>query len=303
MENGNHSGNSGRKQSAQNRISEINETRNLMGDAREYFAEAFANPQREGCPSPGTINSVVRSGRLPESELREHLFGCSECFREYRAALAIHQHQHETAAGWWERLWRLLALHPIPAAVATLAILTIGISWYWIHSADFSQTAREKTTVVSPSLVNSVPAPTPDSSASEPGSTGVESTRRVPENQMAAVIAPVDLSVDLNDKVALRGAQENTDIKESIGLTQRVIRLHLQLPEGSASGKYTVSLIDTDSRRLTQTHAVSRDGRRLNIGFDLTRVAKGRYRLQLQHRDEPPDFYPVIVIADTSKSK
>ncbi|MGH9751307.1 MAG: hypothetical protein ACREA2_00855 [Blastocatellia bacterium] len=56
--------------------------------ARQYYATRFPNPQRLGCPSPGKIIHVVNRRQVPDQVLREHLFECSECFGEYRQALA-----------------------------------------------------------------------------------------------------------------------------------------------------------------------------------------------------------------------
>src|SRR5215813_6631787 len=56
--------------------------------ARRYYANGFPNPQRRGCPPPGEIAKVVSRRRAPDPALREHLFECSDCFGEYRQALA-----------------------------------------------------------------------------------------------------------------------------------------------------------------------------------------------------------------------
>jgi hypothetical protein len=56
--------------------------------AWRYYATRFPNPQRRGCPTPGEIIKVVSERQAPDEALREHLFECSECFGEYRQALA-----------------------------------------------------------------------------------------------------------------------------------------------------------------------------------------------------------------------
>jgi len=68
--------------------------------ARRYYATGFPNPQRRGCPPPGEIMKVVSRRRAPDQALREHLFECSECFGEYRQALA--QLRNEVVG--WKRL-------------------------------------------------------------------------------------------------------------------------------------------------------------------------------------------------------
>jgi len=56
--------------------------------ARGYYATRFPNPQRHDCPPPGEITKVMSRGLAPDRALREHMFKCSECFGEYRQALA-----------------------------------------------------------------------------------------------------------------------------------------------------------------------------------------------------------------------
>src|SRR5215471_9293220 len=60
----------------------------LASLARRYYAARFPNPQRLGCPPPGDIFKIVGNRQAPDEALREHLFECSECFGEYRQALA-----------------------------------------------------------------------------------------------------------------------------------------------------------------------------------------------------------------------
>src|SRR5262245_10911693 len=60
----------------------------LASLARRYYATRFPNPQRIGCLPPGEIINIVRSHHAPDEALLDHLFECSECFGEYRQALA-----------------------------------------------------------------------------------------------------------------------------------------------------------------------------------------------------------------------
>src|SRR5215510_3451333 len=56
--------------------------------ARRYYVTRYPNPQRHGCPPHGEITKVAPQGRAPDQAWREHMFKCSECFDEYRQALA-----------------------------------------------------------------------------------------------------------------------------------------------------------------------------------------------------------------------
>jgi len=69
----------------------------------------------------------------------------------------------------------------------------------------------------------------------------------------------------------------------------------LRLPETGTAGKYTVSLIDAFGDVLLKEPAVSSDGVKLQVKFDLRRVTPKKYRLRLSRKDEAPAFYDVIV--------
>ena len=50
---------------------------------REYFLEAFPNPNREGCPDEETLMALAE-GRLPiDNPVCLHVASCSECFAEF----------------------------------------------------------------------------------------------------------------------------------------------------------------------------------------------------------------------------
>jgi hypothetical protein len=50
---------------------------------REFFLEAFPNPNREGCPDEETLMALA-DGRLPiENPACLHVGSCSECFAEF----------------------------------------------------------------------------------------------------------------------------------------------------------------------------------------------------------------------------
>jgi hypothetical protein len=52
--------------------------------ARNRFSNDFPNPKREGCPGKESFEKMIGEKKLPGEDLRNHLFGCSECFSEYR---------------------------------------------------------------------------------------------------------------------------------------------------------------------------------------------------------------------------
>ena len=52
---------------------------------KEFFLEAFPNPERTDCPAEEVLRSLAE-GRLPPGHSALlHIASCSECFREYRS--------------------------------------------------------------------------------------------------------------------------------------------------------------------------------------------------------------------------
>jgi hypothetical protein len=52
---------------------------------KDFFLEAFPNPERTDCPTEEILRSLAE-GRLPPGHSALlHIASCSECFREYRS--------------------------------------------------------------------------------------------------------------------------------------------------------------------------------------------------------------------------
>lgn len=105
----------------------------LSDFARRYYAKDFPNPARLDCPHPEFLASLLKAGRLPDDKLRAHLFGCSECFTEYREALAERRAQGSAAqrTRWWSRIVGGVVARPIPAVAgaATLLLVMAGVAY------------------------------------------------------------------------------------------------------------------------------------------------------------------------------
>lgn len=81
--------------------------------AQAYYATEFPNSERRDCPHiNNALRAVARSGKVPDANLRAHLFKCSECFRTYRSARMDHRPQSIARASW---------LHGLRAASCKLA--------------------------------------------------------------------------------------------------------------------------------------------------------------------------------------
>jgi hypothetical protein len=109
----------------------------------------------------------------------------------------------------------------------------------------------------------------------------------------AAPSLPV-IRINLQEENLLRDADEAGGEPRLINLAPRRQRLRLQLPEGSAGGRYAVRVVDAFGKPIITTSAQS-DGRTLTVDLDLRRVTAKRYRLCVARGGEAPDCYMVSI--------
>lgn len=272
-----------------NGVESWNEEENaeLLGLARQHFSTAFPNPKRSGCPPRARLLTQARSGALPDEELRAHLFNCSECFEEYRAAKTAPHAQTAGPARWW----RLRAGKISPP----------GFNWSWVTAGAlvlsaaaflgwYAQRAARPPQQDS-GVAQSVTAPPP-----RPAQTTapVAAPTAPPAEIQPATVAKsaLPLAIDLNRYVALR-APDAASGKQVVQLPRARLRLELTLAEGSLAGAYTLRLANSAGRELRSVPARSRDGKRLSVACDLTGLAPGNYQLRLRHASGEQEVYPV----------
>lgn len=266
----------------------------IVALARRYYASGFPNPQRRGCPPPGEIVKVVSRRRAPGQALREHLFECSECFGEYRQALA--QPRNEVAGWEWSISIHSFKRVSIPAVIL-LSLVFAGILIWRKPTPD---APHEQITSSNPNnAAIATPTATPNRTAApltadivalavkrpELGGKSRSSGRLEPGFE---TIPPVDLD---NYPVFRRLGEDLPPIELP------AIRAHLvlHLPETGTAGKYRVSLIDAFGRALVSETAVSSDGVKLHVKLDLRRVTPKKYRLCLSRKYEAPAYYDAVV--------
>jgi hypothetical protein len=250
--------------------------------ARAYFAHDFPNPARHDCPERATLRASAQTGRLPDDALRAHLFGCSECFQDYRAARQV---PAPVTSSWSDLLRARFTLKPALAWTgAALLLLTAGL-FSWTNRRSEAQPGAALTQAQTPTPTLPVmPSVAPS---------------QVPAPRRSA--AATTVQVDLNAYLALRDVTEPSGARpQAIALSPVRTRLHLRLPEGSLPGGYTVSLLDEFDRAIATERATSRDGQRLSVLLDLRGADARSYRLRLQFPGEPPALYPVRVTAGSN---
>jgi hypothetical protein len=109
-----------------------------------------------------------------------------------------------------------------------------------------------------------------------------------------ASLSPRIVEINLQEDGLLRGVDELAGKQRSINLSPERHLIRLQMLEGSASGRYTVSIVDAFGKPLIVTTANS-DGRTLTVRLDLRILSLKEYRLCLARRDEAPDCYVVNI--------
>jgi hypothetical protein len=298
----------------------------LASLARRYYAARFPNPQRLGCPPPGDIINIVRSRHAPDETLLEHLFKCSECFGEYRQALAECRPSPGEVA-WTMRLLSFLTSKHSATTMATvsLILLSLFIIPRLVGRKPASETLQiaDSTSpnarvggvgeLASPPVAAIAIATIPKLTGNGRGvswarkSSGISSPR--------AEIIDVDLDnyqvfrrsqreglTSASQESSGTGGPKSSGALDDASPGEKVISLPstraslvLQLPETGSPGKYNVSLIGAFGQSLLSSAAFSHDGVKLQVTLDLRRVPLKKHRLRIWRKGEAPAFYDVII--------
>jgi len=307
-----------------NNIRDLDEE-GLASLARRYYAARFPNPQRLGCPPPSEIIKIVGNRQAPDEALREHLFECSECFGEYRQALAQSRPAPDEAS-WMKRLVTFFtskrsALAPVILILSSLSLIFIGISILRnsVHKA--GQTASRTppdARAVGPGgatanpvaiTIATIPKPTGNGQAIAGSwkllgipAPGLEIIDVDLDNYQVFRRSQTERLTPASEESSGRGSAKSSGEPDEAPPGEKVISLPatraslvLRLPETGVPGKYTVSLINAFGQPLLSNSAFSPDGDKLQVTLDLRRVSPKKYRLRLWRNGEAPAFYDVII--------
>ncbi|MBC7929142.1 MAG: hypothetical protein H7Z38_01080 [Rubrivivax sp.] len=294
----------------------------IVAFAQAYYATEFPNGERRGCPPADALRKAACSGTLPDAQLRAHLFNCSECFRSFRSARI--SHSPRTVAGETRR--RVLRgafvglftsrFALIRAGAVCLALLVVTAAVFVWRSGKGpvdvamnnqpQERAAPAVQVAPPPATD--PAVTNQPASSAPQAAGTRMTQNA-QSQRTKRIARVAraapglrvIRINLQEENLLRDADEVGGKPRLINLAPRRQRLRLRLPEGSAGGRYAVSVVDAFGKPVITTSAHS-DGRTLTVDLDLRGLMAKRYRLCVARRGEAPDCYLVNVNDQTQRA-
>jgi hypothetical protein len=278
----------------------------LIAFAQNYFGADFSNPERVGCPSPLALRSLARSGELPDDELCAHLFGCSECFNEYRAALEAGRADAPAIAvsGWarWrEQLSAAFSLKPVFAAGIIILITVstaVWLAWRETGKPEAPSVARlePESPGASPDKLSTTE--TSATSAPLPATTPPRTARRPSPEPIAQVRVKLAEHRALRDVAATGGGE-----RKPIELPAARARLVIELPADSLKGSYLVGVADADVAHLVISKTRSLDGKSLIVTLNLRRLSKKASFLSVGRPGKAPYIYPVVIGNPKTTSK
>lgn len=268
----------------------------LAVSARKYFGTAFPNPERDGCPREDDLLGCIRTGGMPNDELRQHLFSCSPCFAHYRYEFLAHTQR--AAPVLLSRRASLMQRLRLFWWVPVFALLLLGIG---IPSLNYllRDQSREVNTAPVVKQINEPAELTPStkSESEHPESPMAQITRKEVKPAPETSFARSRVEIDLDTAGLLRGVHEAEGTAEPAAQVARsLVALSIKLPRNSAAGKYKVSLVDAYGKPVGPSRSVRSDGRSINTALDLGGVRLGRYRLVISHGRDVPDYFPIEII-------
>ena len=252
-------------------------TEEFVSFAREYFAGDFPNPERKGCPPRTDLEASIQSRQLPDDALRQHLFGCSQCFSLYQQ---LRETQREAHIPFWQRASEFifaqkLILGPV---FAVLVVAGIAVVYFTSKTPQHNVAEVDQTRGVGNADVSSTVTPSPEPAA----------TQHEPAPEAVSVAR-----VDLRDYTLRRGNESSA--AEPLRVKQGMIAFSIMLPEGSPAGSYSVSLLDAFGKTLRSRGASSPDGKKLSATLNLSFPENQTYRLCVSRANEPPNCYPIVI--------
>lgn len=281
----------------------------LIEAARQYFATDFPNPERRGCPAPGAYQSLVNAKQPLSEELRAHLFGCSECLNECRAAAL--EHRYQTASGRFDRTggwltWMTGARRAsrLPLAVGAIALLffVAGLLIWRARPMMEPQLSQDRPQPV-PTAPGGAERAKPDAAGTDSAAQSAPAASQSAPELQTKQTELLAFNIDLNEFRSLGDQNRSSAGKEKKGeaikLPAAQLRLTLGLRENSAAGNYRISIIDSSDRVFPIARARSRDGLKLSVTLDLRRFANQQATLRIERADQPdiaPEDYRLLVV-------
>lgn len=259
----------------------------ILAFARQYRAEDFPNPAREGCPDSAVLRNMVNAGKLPEPKLADHLIACSECLEDLQK-LRIKGSAAAARAGASSRrfFWFLL---PATAVLAAVFVL------FFVLRSDPPELAHSVTNVMENRSQPEAHIEPAVESTEEVVITALENTPSIRDAKQNLPKKPeVSAQVFNFDLAASQVTRGNSAGETPAPLPASRVRVKVRLIDNSPPGKYRVSILNSEADPAVDPQLTSSDGKSLDAEFDLTKV-RGKLRLCAAPEGEIPDCIPIVV--------
>lgn len=270
----------------------------LIRFARQHFSTDFPNPDQIGCPSSETLLATVRAGLLPDDELTNHLFACSTCFTEYRAALAQrHSEEAVTISHWWQH-WasELIAAISFKSVLVSVGLIILGTVGFWAwHSRPSVQSSLQPQ--IKPQIDQVAAASSSKNIRSESTSSTLQvltATKTRHKRPVTGRRQNLDFVVaDLSDYVTVRSMDAR---RGPLQLPHKRLRLKLFLPEGCLPGSYTIAVTGSGNQEVIAIRAHTPDGKIMAVPLNLTMLPLGSYRLSLRYKERDEYTFSITIV-------
>jgi hypothetical protein len=243
----------------------------LLSLGEEYQSSDFPNPEREGCPDHGALVKAVRSRRLLDESLREHILVCSPCFSEFKAL------KEQSKNPSFPKV--------MVAGIGALVVVTLSLAGVFLLSSSEPDEPR----AIAKIEVDERPYP---------GSSDIEKTLLDPDttvNDSGTSSRPItkkkSYRFDAASNTTERGGNSSVPRQS---LRSEKVDISITLPMGSPSGVYRISLLDEFGRTLSSEINTRSDGVRVTVSINLAGL-QGPARLCVGAGDEVPECFPVII--------
>lgn len=279
----------------------------VVAFAQAYYSTEYTNNERGDCLPGESLRAFVRSGALPDAQLRAHLFKCPKCFRLYRSVRVSQRPSEAVREPWWQPLRNAVAsvtAHPAFAIAGVMCLVLAGTfgALIWRAVDETPELAKHippqegSATKAAPQYDGVGISPSPDGRKVTPPEKSVNARPEVRPHgdnkgkRVAREASPRVIEINLGEESLLRDVETAGSAQRVITLPPERQRLRFRLPEGSPRGRYSVSIIDVFGKSEAAATANS-DGRSLTVDLDLSGLTSKKYRLGVGRVGEAPDYY------------
>lgn len=288
---------------------------NFTNAAREIYSTENRNPERAGCFSDEAILKMANSVKLPDESLINHLFDCSECFRQYRQSLESAKNPGVAAA---QSGWRnIFDFSPLKIAlVGAGLVLLIGFFSFRLFREKQSIELVKNPEVTNEAATSDNFIVPPDENNRTSGKDGEQpNDLKKRANTTAQKLPPkleikrpdndnlpdeiAALNLVLGDNNTLRNAVNSSEKNIESGkllLPARKVNLNIKLPKDFSGGRYEFRIIDAFGNTLLEQKTSLKNRRLLVMNLNLQTLENRANKLCLQKNDEMPDCFDIKVV-------